>query len=393
MREMESEWFSLRTTKQQSYHSCFFIRGMQNKTKSMVRCYHFLMNIFLGVSLLLGEVVSTPTRVSVSWTAELSEPLAETSERLVSFNFDWHPANEGPTWGENASLLTIDLKNERLKALASAMSPAVLRLGGSEGDDAVYDVDGKWCQRSRGGSGVPDKAYCLTMKRWEEILDFASQTEVDVEFGVNVMYGRNCTKRCEPQPCAAGNTGYGTCSAWDPSNAIALLNYTAARKLRLYAVAVGNEKEHVLTPEDYASCMKIMRDQIDHLWPDESTRPLLVGPDMNPRADWLKEMLQAGGNSADAVTFHLYPGYGLDPSLKQEIMEPGFLDFTRKMSSIMKNVVANASPKSELWIGETAAAWHSGERNITDSFISSFWFLDQRMDTCLFRLLYHYHCF
>eukprot|EP00729_Bicosta_minor_P015257 gene15257-5583_t len=119
-----------------------------------------------------------------------------------------------------------------LLAATTRWSPAVLRIGGSEGDDAVYDM-GAACSKSRGGSGVPDPAYCMTVPRWNELLHFAEDTGLSVAFGVNVMYGRNCTTRCTPQPCGAGNTGYGTCSPWDPSNAIALMEYTAAHNLSI----------------------------------------------------------------------------------------------------------------------------------------------------------------
>ena len=99
----------------------------------------------------------TDSATTINWTIEPSAAAAMTSSSLVSFNLDWHPPDEGPTWGENASVVTIDLQNPRLKKLAKAMSPAFLRIGGSEGDDAVYDIDGA-CKKSRGGSGVPDPA-------------------------------------------------------------------------------------------------------------------------------------------------------------------------------------------------------------------------------------------
>ena len=105
----------------------------------------------------------------VSWTVEPSQAGGHTTRRLVSFNLDWHPPDEGPTWGQNASVLTIDLHNKRLRSLAKAMSPAFLRVGGSEGDDAVYDIDGA-CERSRGGSGVPDEAYCMSVDRCAVLL-------------------------------------------------------------------------------------------------------------------------------------------------------------------------------------------------------------------------------
>lgn len=320
--------------------------------------------------------LAAPGATTIDWTLEPSEAAAETSEKLVSFNLDWHPSDEGPTWGQNASIVTIDLQNQRLRALAKAMSPAVLRIGGSEGDDAVYDM-GAACSKSRGGSGVPDPAYCMTVPRWNELLHFAEDTGLSVAFGVNVMYGRNCTTRCTPQPCGAGNTGYGTCSPWDPSNAIALMEYTAAHNLSIGGFEVGNEKEHVLTPKDYASCMQVMRENIDRIWPDPSQRPLLIGPDENPRADWLHEMLDAGGNVADVITYHLYAGYGLDPSLAKELVTPGFLDFTRIIGGDIARVVQKAAPHAQLWVGETAASWHSGEAGIADAYESGFWFIDQ----------------
>lgn len=293
----------------------------------------------------------------------------------MSFNLDWHPSNEGPTWGQNASVVTLDLQSSRLRKLAAGLSPAYLRVGGSEGDQAVYDIDGA-CSRSAGGSGVPHPAFCLTEPRWEELLGFANNTGLGVVFGLNVMYGRNCSIRNEPQPACDSFTDYGTCSPWDPSNAFALMELTAARGLPVAGFEVGNEKEHQLTPQDYASCMQAVRQKIDELWPAGS-RPLLVGPDENPRADWLHQMLRAGGDVVDVVTYHLYAGYGLDPSLTKELVDPGFLDFTRVIAGNVQRVVQSAAPHAQLWVGETAAAWHSGEAGITDAFESGFWFVDQ----------------
>ena len=300
----------------------------------------------------------------IDWTAEPSEPAALTSSRLVSFNYDWHPPNEGPTWGQNASIVTIDLQNPRLRALSAAMSPAYLRIGGSEGDVAVYDLGGA-CSRL----GATSADFCLTMARWEEILTYANDTGLTVVFGLNVMYGRNCT--APPAPAVP------TCTAWDPSNAMALLEHTAQLGLPIGGFEVGNEKEHTLAPVDYAGCMKTVRAAIDRLWPQADGRPLLIGPDENPRADWLHAMLDAGGNVADVITYHLYAGYGLDPSLSKELVNPGFLDFTRIIGGDVARVVTEAAPHAQLWVGETAAAWHSGEAGIADAFESGFWFIDQ----------------
>jgi hypothetical protein len=40
------------------------------------------------------EHVSEAATVTIDWTVEPSEAAGLTSEKLVSFNFDWHPPNE-----------------------------------------------------------------------------------------------------------------------------------------------------------------------------------------------------------------------------------------------------------------------------------------------------------
>jgi hypothetical protein len=54
--------------------------------------------------------------------------------------------------------------------------------------------------------------------------------------------------------------------------------YTAKYNLTIGGFEVGNEKEHVLTPQDYATCMQTMRTHINRIWPDAALRPLLIGP-------------------------------------------------------------------------------------------------------------------
>ena len=57
-------------------------------------------------------------------------------------------------------------------------------------------------------------------------------------------------------------------------------------------------------------------------------------------------------------------------------MTVSFLD---KLYSNAAGVIAawaQHAPHAEIWIGETAAAWHSGRENVTDAFVSSFWYAD-----------------
>ena len=76
----------------------------------------------------------------------------------------------------------------------------------------------------------------------------------------------------------------------------------------------------------------------------------------------------------DVLTYHRYVGYGLDPQLASEIMTPKFLD--QAIDSELTDVHSEFAPSSDLWVGEGAAAWHSGRANVTDAWVSSFWWSD-----------------
>ena len=51
-------------------------------------------------------------------------------------------------------------------------------------------------------------------------------------------------------------------------------------------------------------------------------------------------------------------------------MTPAYLDKT--VSDDIDEVHRKYAPASQLWVGEAAAAWHSGRANVTNAFVSSF---------------------
>jgi heparanase 1 len=64
---------------------------------------------------------------------------------FVSFTLDWWAKDQGCVggWGPDANVLEIDLKNPKLKALTSALAPAILRIGGSLDKKVVYAMPGE----------------------------------------------------------------------------------------------------------------------------------------------------------------------------------------------------------------------------------------------------------
>ena len=298
-------------------------------------------------------------------------PTAVVPESFLSFNFDWNlNRTKNDAWTDASFGWTLDLQNPRLRALAKALSPANLRIGGSDADAAVYN------QEFPGGIECPPDVLkgkvCLTPARWDETIAFADATGLRIAFTLNMMAGR-----CGKPSC--GHTGTGP---WDPSNARALLTYTAKKypDFSQHGFELGNELEFNLSPEQTATALSTLRQMVNELWPVAEKRPRVIGPDLNPRPDWLHQMLShLKPGDLDAITYHMYPGYGRSTDLPSLIVQPGWLDFTHQLMSATQRAVDStpAGRSAELWIGETAAAWASGTAGVCNGFVSGFWWLDQ----------------
>ena len=199
---------------------------------------HALVNITVNTSVIVNRVPPT----------------------YISFNLDWHlDAEEWPAW-RACSVLNMSLDEPNLNFLAKAMAPAILRVGGSQGDLVFYETPGMPCPFNT--------TFCLTMDRWAEITAFAARNDLTLAFGLNAMAGR-LNKTCPKCP-------------WDSANTDAFLSYTAAHKLPVSLFEFGNELTPFVNVDTYSADVLVLRSLIDKYWPDAATRPRLVANDANP---------------------------------------------------------------------------------------------------------------
>eukprot|EP00045_Choanoeca_perplexa_P012265 m.133243 g.133243 ORF g.133243 m.133243 type:complete len:656 (+) comp15945_c0_seq2:51-2018(+) len=285
----------------------------------------------------------------------LEQPVARSGDGFISFNFDWHLSTEEPPKWINMSVQLIDLSNPMLLAAASALAPGHLRIGGSEGDKVVYDVDGDGC--AKWSNVTVDPGFCLSMTRWREIVSFSQATGVRLVFGLNGMN--------RPDDNSPSNF----------TNIEAFLAYTARTKLPVYGFEFGNELpkvDPVIDGQDFVTLKKLLV----HYWPDMSTRPKLIGNDLNPDASYLPKFFNATQGVLDVYTYHDYVGYGLDPKLLTDLIDVTYLDKNWDNAAPLQQAQEAYSPNSEIWVGETAAAWHSGQDNVTNAWIGSFWYFN-----------------
>ena len=343
------------------------------------------MSSFRAISALalLSSVTAAASSVAaaatpVTFTLDASRAVHEVSPAYLSANFDWHSnAEEWPAWNQSSAQV-IDLDDADLRALAREFAPAYLRVGGSEGDCMIYEVSGGecakyapsptsgFCYNNSVQSGFPD-AFCLTMSRMDAILAFAADAGFGLAFGLNSMLNR------------ASPT-----SRFDSSNVRALLQRmhdanSSAAFARTLIFEYGNEVQTKITSTTYAADLLVVRGLIDSIWADlaPADRPGLVCNDENPDPSYWSQLLPLVGKAVRAATWHSYYGYGLDPTLPSKAFNASFLAETPKQAAPMISVAADfVAGGGELWVGETAMAWHSGRNGTTDAYASGPWYIN-----------------
>eukprot|EP00759_Apiculatamorpha_spiralis_P054971 PhF_6_TR708/c0_g1_i2/m.1168/K07964/HPSE; heparanase len=300
-------------------------------------------------------------KVSINFSSVLSTLPAN----YISANFDWNPrSQEYPAW-IHSSIMKINLTDENLVFLASKLAPGYLRIGGTYEDKATYATP------TTPQCGPPPinitGDFCLNMTRWQEINEFGIATGMRVLFGLNSMLGRR-----------------NSTDALNFTMIEGLLRYTAQHGAKwrkgLAGFEFGNEVQTEVNPVTLANDYLTLRRLLNKYFPDDATRPILVGPDNNIDIAWSTKFLPIAAPALNATTYHIYIGYGLDPKLPIQAWTASFLAQSASQGKQMSDLVYNTLklPKSlKLFVGETALAWHSGQDGTTNAFSSGAWYITQ----------------
>lgn len=317
---------------------------------------------------LLASAAQAVVTISVNTQVAISK----TAPEFVSSNFDWHTNQEEfPAWAYNTSIVNVDLNDPSLLDLATHFGRSqgsYIRVGGSEGDVAIYELPGQPCPQN-----FTDAGMCLTLARWDAINAWAIASGMRIAFGLNCMWQR--PSNSAPQ---------------DLSFIEGFLAYTAQRRnyTALAGFEYGNEKT-MLDPTVYGQDFIRVRALITKYWGDlpPQQRPILIGPDANIEnlepgwRKWFAAFWKTVGPAAaiNASTVHMYVGYGLNPQLPQQAWNATFLAQMRGWAADVASLAraSGLSSDVQLWVGETALAWHSGRNGTTDAFASGPWTLIQ----------------
>lgn len=306
-------------------------------------------------------------------------PMAHTDANYICATIDWWPDdkcnyNHCP-WG-SSSALNLDLSHPILAKAVQAFERLRIRVGGSLQDQVVYNV-GDFsgpCHpfiRMKGGLFGFSKG-CLCMDRWDELNQFFVKTRALVTFGLNALHGRHQLKK----GVWGGN--------WNSSNAHDFINYTISKGYQIDSWEFGNELSGkgigaMVHVEQYGCDLIELRGIIDNLYRQFQPKPLLVAPGGFFDKQWFAKLLKISGSKiVDVMTLHMYNlGPGVDPNLVKKILDPHFLSRASITFGDLRQTIQTNGPWASSWIGESGGAYNSGGLHVSDTFVNSFWYLDQ----------------
>ena len=156
----------------------------------------------------------------------VSTAVHTTIKEYASVDIDWwHDCGgcSGGYWGDE-DILHINLSSTRLLSLVSALSPVLVRIGGSRDNNVRYEFGNMSlaeCKENTTFRGKP-LSLCMNRTRWDEVLDFYTTTGARMVFGLSFF----------TDPVSG---------EWLSDNVEALLQYTAGRGVVPAAFELGEE--------------------------------------------------------------------------------------------------------------------------------------------------------
>jgi heparanase 1 len=328
------------------------------------------------------------------------------SPDFLSFTIDTSLLLGGHWWGDSKKMVKgvagdkvkrLDLSNKRLIAYARALSPAMLRIGGTEADRVAYKPGTKavaelFKQANDGENKPEDESdypqdaheYVLRKGLWKKLHEFLSSAGMSLLFTVSAGPGDR-----DPE------------GRWQEENARKLIAYSVKKKNRVAAWEFGNEINGFpfiygwggrVSPTQYArdfarfgKLAKSLDPECRVIGPASAVWPKIGEP--YPIIGKLCK--SAAAVFLDAVSWHYYPQQSSRGKIATKKTSVNSMLSKRAMNGVLANngkihkaienanaIRSNLAP-AENWLTETGHALYGGEPGISDTFVSTLWWLDE----------------
>lgn len=268
----------------------------------------------------------------------------------------------------------LNLNNAKLDTLAQKLSPAYLRVGGSEADRLHY-FDAP--------SGEPG-SLVLTKLMWDNLQAFIERNHLRLSFTFKYgLFKRELHGK------------------WQASEIETLLRHTCEHGQTIEVCELGNELNaywafHGITAQprardlaaDYHVFIQVIKKYLPQariIGPGSAFWPKL-GETIRPFSNITQKFLQecaAQQSALSIVDWHYYPFQSHRSPVRtraarlRSFLKPQALnDFGRYLRQL-KEWRDVYMPNADIWTGETGSAQCGGEPKLSDRFVSCFWWADQ----------------
>ena len=282
----------------------------------------------------LTAVVTVLTTVNLAAAAVLTinatTPLHTVAAPFSCFNIDTGSLFNG-----------FDFGNAKLINLVRALSPTVVRVGGTAADAALYLPDDT--RRGFGSTTV------VSNKVWDAILAFGGATEAQIMWDLNGKSFRDASNK------------------WEPTrNATAFLEYTRANHPGVDVLwSVGNEPSSTVPAAALADeavvLQALLRDNYTGIG------SAVFGPSFSTTGDSRSAAFMSGTKGITGFTTHRYPlGKNCDVASH---LDPHYSAALRSaLAPLVAMRAQHANPDLLLVLEETAGAYDGGCEGVTDRF-------------------------
>nr|XP_043630672.1 heparanase-like protein 3 [Erigeron canadensis] len=304
--------------------------------------------------------------------------IAETDSNFVCATIDWWPPEKcdyGTCSWDHSSLLNVDLNNKIFRNAIKAFSPLKIRLGGTLQDEVIYQTKklDEHCHPFIKNTSTlfGFSKGCLPLSRWDELNRFFHETRAVFTFGLNVLVGKTVV--------ANGST----VGAWDSRNAEALIRYTVKKNYTVFGWELGNELSGngigtSISASQYARDTVRLGNIVHRVYKDIEPKPLIIAPGGFYLTKWFTNFLNSTSKTLNVISHHIYNlGSGADRNLTARILDPSYLDGSIDTFKQLESTINTSASSASAWVSEAGGAYNSGQNNVSNAFVYSFWYLDQ----------------
>ncbi|XP_065560536.1 heparanase-like isoform X2 [Artemia franciscana] len=215
------------------------------------------------------------------------------------------------------------------------------------------------------------ETFNMTARQWHQLANFAQRVGWTLLFDLNVLDRHN--------------------GSWTGKNAELLFDYASRKSVGPVYWQLGNEPN--ILPHFYNRSINPSTLGRDFLKLSTIVKKykafqqsLIVGPDVtHPKQDmnsskpmkYLRAFLQAGGEALDAVSWHHYYFDGRQATADDFVNITHFDSFKEQAKLVCSETRRILGQKKSVWLTETSDGYGGGVRNLSQTFIANFLWLDK----------------